>query len=109
MPRRSYGSRVKQRAYEWVPRPPTIRERLICGALLAAFALALTNYWAGWQLFRGYDKWVFWGLFLAMVIVADRGPGVRRVESVRRPFSYWLTIGLGLMGGMLLWAFFPRG
>jgi len=80
MPRRSYGSRVKQRAYEWDPRPPTIRERLICGALLAAFALALTNYWAGWQLFRGYDKWVFWGLFLAMVIVANRGPGVRRVE-----------------------------
>ena len=73
---------MTQRAYEWDPRPPTKRERIICGFWLVAFVTAMANYYAGWQLFRGYDKWVFGGLLLGSLFLFARLPGVRRTEGV---------------------------
>ena len=69
---------LKRRAYEWDPRPPTVRERVIVGVWLAPFAVATANYYAGWRLFGAYDKWVFGGLFLAGLFLLTRMPGVRR-------------------------------
>jgi hypothetical protein len=99
---------MKQRAYEWDPRPPAVRERIVAGIWLIAFVLAMLSYYAGWGLFLGYDKWVFAALFLASFFLIARMPGVRRVEGVPRPLTYWLTIGLGLMAALALWAGFSR-
>jgi hypothetical protein len=84
------------------PRPPTVRERILCGIWLAAFVPVVTSYWAGWRLFRGYDNWVFGGLLLAGLFLFVRLPGVRRVEGVDRPPAYWLIVGLGVMGAIAL-------
>jgi hypothetical protein len=94
---------MKQRAYEWDPRPPTIREQIVAGIWLTAFVPVMLNYCVGWGLFRGYDKWVFGGLFLASFFLMARMPGVRRVEGVPLPVTYWSTLGLGLMAAIALW------
>ena len=99
---------MKQRAYEWDPRPPTVRERLVAGIWLIAFVPAMLNYYAGWGLFRGYDKWVFAALFLASFFFFARMPGVRHVEGVPRPLTYWLIIGLALLATLALWALGSR-
>src|SRR5689334_11286049 len=99
---------VKQPAYEWDPRPPTIRERIICGIWLAAFVPSMANFYAGWRLFRGYDNWVFGGLFLASLVLLTRMPGVKRVDSVKRPLTYWLIIGLAVAGAVVLTLLHPR-
>ena len=76
--RRNYRSRMTRRSYEWSPRPPTIRERVIAGIWLAPFIVALASYCAGWRLFGAYDKWVFGGLFLVGLFLLTQMPGVRR-------------------------------
>jgi len=86
---------MKQRAYEWDPRPPTTGERIISGIWLLAFVPAVVSDYAGWRLFGGYDKWVVGGLLLAFFFLYVRLPGVRRVEGVKRPAYYWLIITLG--------------
>jgi hypothetical protein len=93
---------MTQRAYEWDPRPPTTRERIICGIWLVIFVAAWANDYAGWRLFRGYDKLVVGSLLLAGLLLLTRLPGVRRVEGVRRPLSYWLIIGVAIIGIILL-------
>jgi len=93
---------MTQRAYEWDPRPPTKRERIICGFWLVAFVTSMANYYAGWQLFRGYDKWVFGGLLLGSLFLFARLPGVRRTEGVGRPLTYWVIIGVGVAGAIIL-------
>jgi hypothetical protein len=100
---------MRQRAFEWDPRPPNIRERIISGIWLAVFVLAVANYYAEWRLFPGYDKWVLGGLFLAGLLLFARMPDVRRVEGVKRPLAYWLIVCLGLIGGIVLWGLAPRG
>jgi len=90
------------RAYEWDPRPPTKRERIICGLWLVVLLAAMANDYAGWQLFRGYDKLVVVGLVLATFFLFARLPGVRRVEEVPRPLAYWAIIGLGIAGAVIL-------
>ena len=94
---------MTQRAYELDPRPPTNRERIICGIWLAAFVAAMANFYAGWHLFRGYDNWVFGGTLLAAFFLFARLPGVRRVDGVQRPLTYWLVVGLGVAGAIILW------
>jgi hypothetical protein len=93
---------MTERAYEWEPRSPTKGERIICGIWLIAFVAAAADYYAKWQWFRGYDKWVFGGLFLASLFLFARLPGVRRVEGVKRPLTYWLIIVLGIAGAIVL-------
>jgi hypothetical protein len=93
---------MAQRAYEWEPRPPTTRERIVCGIWLAAFLPVSVNDYAGWRLFRGYDNWVLGGLLFAGLFLIARLPGVRRVEGVQRPLSYWLFIGLAVIGVIVL-------
>jgi len=94
---------MKRRAYDWDPRPPTSRERAVAGIWLLAFLPATLNYFAGWGLFRGYDKWVFAALFLAGFFLMARMPGLRRVDAVPRPKTYWATIAIGLMMAVGLW------
>ena len=93
---------MTQRAYEWDPRPPTNRERLICGIWLAAFVAAMANAYADWRVFRGYDDWVLGGLLLAGLFLLAGLPGVRRVQGVPRPPSFWVILGLGVTGAFLL-------
>ena len=93
---------MRQRAYEWDPRPPTNRERIICGIWLLAFVPAMANYYAGWGLFGGYDKWVFGALMLGSLFLFARLPGVRRNQGAKRPLGYWLILGLGLLGAVVL-------
>jgi len=99
---------MTERAYEWEPRPPTTRERIICGLWLVAFGAALANEYAGWQLFRGYDKLFVGGLLLGGLFLFARLPGVRRVEGVRRPLTYWLVIGVAIVGAVMLSLIKPR-
>jgi hypothetical protein len=99
---------MKSRAYEWDPRPPTIRERIICGIWLAAFVPVLANQYAGWKLFRGYDTWIFGGVLLAGLFLITRLAGTKRVEGVPRPLGYWLVVGLGLIAAAVLYALGSR-
>ena len=69
---------LKRKTYEWDPRPPTVRERVIAGVWLAPFAIAMANYYAGWRLFGDYDKWVFGGLFLVGLFLLTRMPRMKR-------------------------------
>ena len=73
---------MKRWRYEWDPRPPTVRERIVWGVWLVAFASAMANYYAGWRLFRGYDNWAFGGLFLVAFFLLSRMPGVRRCDRI---------------------------
>lgn len=65
---------------KWDPRPPNVRERIIAGVWLVAFVAALANYYAGWRLLGGYDKWAVLALFLGAVFLFQRMPGVDRVQ-----------------------------
>ena len=93
---------MTQRAFEWETRSPTKGERAICGIWLLAFGLAMSNHYAGWELFRGFDKWVFFGSLLGGLGLIARMPRVRRVEGVRRPLSYWLIIGIAMIAAIFL-------
>lgn len=62
----------------WKLRPPNARERLGMGVWLIAFLVALTNYYADWRLFDGYDNWVVLGMFLSGLFLVERLPGVTR-------------------------------
>jgi uncharacterized membrane-anchored protein len=93
---------MMQRAYEWESRPPTTRERIICGIWLVAFLGAMADDYAGWQLLRGYDKLLVGGLLLVGLLLIARLPGVRRIEGVRRPLTYWLIIGVTIVGAIIL-------
>jgi hypothetical protein len=99
---------MTQRAYEWDPRPPTIGERIICGVWLVAFVPVMLNYYADWRLFRGYDKLVLGGWILASFFLVARLPGVKRVEGVPRPVTYWLFVCLGLAVAVGLWMLSPK-
>ena len=65
-------------AFEWNPRPPSVRERVVCSIWLAAFVPVMVNYYAGWRLFGSYDKWVFGGLLVVGLFLIQRLPSVRR-------------------------------
>jgi len=69
----------KQGRAAWDPRPPTVRERIIAGVWLAAFLIAMTNDYADWRLFGGYDKWVLGGLSFGGLFLFARLPGVKRI------------------------------
>lgn len=42
--------------YEWFPRPPTMRERIIAGLFTLMLLAASASAYADWRLFGGYDK-----------------------------------------------------
>ena len=94
---------MTERAYEWEPRPPTKAERTVCGIWLVAFVAVAADYYAGWQWFLGYDKWVLAAFFLASLFLFARLPGIRRVQGVQRPPTYWVVIGLGFAAAAVLW------
>ena len=69
---------MKLRAYEWDPRPPTVRERVVCGIWLAGFVLATASYYVGWRVFGNHDNWASGGLFFGGLFLMARMPGVKR-------------------------------
>ena len=93
---------MTQSAFEWDPRPPTAHERLICGVWLTAFMVAVANRYFAWRLFQGFDNGVLFVLFVVAFFLIARLPTVRRNEGIRRPLAYWLTIGAGVVGALVL-------
>jgi hypothetical protein len=93
---------MTQSAFEWDPRPPTVNERLICGVWLTAFMVAVANRYFAWRLLQGFDNWVLFALLVVVFFLIARLPTVRRNESIRRPLGYWLTIGAGVVGALVL-------
>lgn len=93
---------MAQSAFEWDPRPPTVNERIICGVWLAAFMVVVANRHFAWRLFQGFDTWVLLALLFVAFFLFARLPTVRRNEGIRRPLAYWLTIGAGVIGALIL-------
>jgi hypothetical protein len=69
---------MRRRLYKWDPRPPTVRERVIAGIWLLAFAIAQASYIAGWRLFGDYDKLVSAALVIVGVVLVARLATVKR-------------------------------
>jgi hypothetical protein len=66
--------------FEWDPAPPTTKQRILCGILLALIIFTSANEFFGWQLFGGYDKQVTGACFLiAFIILIRFMPAARRV------------------------------
>ncbi len=93
---------MTQSAFEWDPSPPTVNERIICGIWLTAFMVAVANRYYAWRLFQGFDNWVLLALLVVAFLLFARLPRVRRNEGIRRPLAYWLTIGAGVVGALIL-------
>ena len=69
-------------AYEWDPRPPTVRERFLAALFLAIFLPAQVSWYAGWRLFGDYDGKASAGLtFIGLVLMFRILPGVKRKEG----------------------------
>ena len=67
------------RTYEWDPRPPNARERIIAGVWLVAFLVVEASYLAGWRLLGDYAKQGSAALLLVGLVLIYRVlPGVRR-------------------------------
>jgi len=64
--------------YEWHPRPPNLRDRLIAGVFVAVLLAAVCSEYAGWRLFAGYEKQVIGLLVLAGLILLRFAPTARR-------------------------------
>jgi hypothetical protein len=58
--------------YEWFPRPPNTRERVIAALLATALLIAGASSYAGWRLFGDYDKAVVAVFTIVAVIVFTR-------------------------------------
>ncbi|HEU0100657.1 MAG TPA: hypothetical protein VFQ67_18000 [Allosphingosinicella sp.] len=70
------------RNYEWDPRPPTFRERLLAGLFLAIFLPVQASWYVGWRLFGDYDGKVAAGVTLVgLVLIFRILPGVKRIEG----------------------------
>ena len=67
-------------AVEWDPGPPTTKQRIVAGVLVAAMILTSANLYFGWGLFAGYDKPVTGACFIiSLLILTGFMPGTRRV------------------------------
>jgi hypothetical protein len=65
--------------YEWFPRPPSKRERVVAGLFTLALLTASASAYGEWRLFGGYDKQVMGGLTIVGLILFLRFmPTVRR-------------------------------
>jgi hypothetical protein len=65
---------------EWDPAPPTTKQRILAGVLLAFLLLTFANDHFEWRLFAGYDKYVeFAALIIALVAFLRFMPRIRRV------------------------------
>ena len=65
--------------YEWGPRPPTMKQRVVAGVLLALAALASANLYFEWRIFGDYDEHAEVLAFVAMIFaIAFWMPTVRR-------------------------------
>lgn len=64
--------------YEWKPRPPNLRERIIAGVFVAVLLFTLASEYAGWDLFAGYEKQAIALLILIGLILLRFAPSVHR-------------------------------
>lgn len=58
--------------YEWSPRAPNRRERMVAALLVAALLIAGASKLAGWRIFGAYDKEVAVAAALVTAIVITR-------------------------------------
>lgn len=58
--------------YEWSPRPPSKRQRVVAALLVIAFVIASASSYADWRLFGDFDKAVAAGITILSVIVFMR-------------------------------------
>lgn len=66
--------------FEWDPRPPNTRERIIAGIWLIAFLMAVASSFAEWQLFGEHDRKVAGLLGIVGLVLFGRVlPSVRRL------------------------------
>jgi hypothetical protein len=67
------------RRHEWDPAPPTLRQRIVAGLLLALLALTGANFYFGWKLLGGYDKQAaVLSVIIALIVFLRWMPGTRR-------------------------------
>lgn len=64
--------------YEWNPRPPTTRERIIAGLFTLMLLAACASAYADWRLFGAYDKQAVAGLTIGGMILMRFMPTARR-------------------------------
>jgi hypothetical protein len=65
---------------EWDPAPPTTKQRILAGLLLALMIFTSANLFFDWGVFRGYDGQVTGACFIVAFVVFTRFmPGARRV------------------------------
>lgn len=64
--------------YEWKPRPPNLRERIIAGVFVTVLLFILASEYAGWGLFAGYEKQAIALLILIGLILLRFAPSVHR-------------------------------
>jgi len=68
--------------YEWFPRPPTVRQRIVAGLVVGALVIPSLSSYAGWRLFGDHDKAVVAGVMLVgLVLFARFMPTVRRRQT----------------------------
>ena len=66
-------------AIEWDPAPPTTKQRIVAGVLLALIALMSANLYFDWKLFGGYDKQAdVLSVLIALIVFVRWMPGTRR-------------------------------
>jgi hypothetical protein len=99
---------MEHAAYEWHPHPPTRRQRILAGIWLALLLGIILNFFAEWQLFRGYDKSVFAGSVLASVFFVARMPKAVRAKGAKRPLRFWVVFGLVMTGAIALVFLWPK-
>lgn len=58
--------------YEWFPRPPTARERIIAGLFTLMLLTASASVYADWRLFGAYDEQALGGVTIAGLILLMR-------------------------------------
>lgn len=65
--------------YEWVPEKPSVKQRVVAGALLIALLVSFASDVAGWGLFGGHDRQVAAAVtILTLFVFARFMPSARR-------------------------------
>ncbi len=58
--------------YEWSPRPPTVRQRIVAGVFLIMLVAAIASDFADLRLFGAYDKQAVGILLIVWLILLTR-------------------------------------
>lgn len=65
--------------YEWIPHPPTVRQRIAAGVFVLMLLTACASDYADWRLFGNYDKQAVGVItFVGLILFTRFMPTVRR-------------------------------